>query len=45
MNVRPYRGILPQLGPGAWIDPTAVVIGDVELGADVSVWPMSVIRG
>jgi carbonic anhydrase/acetyltransferase-like protein (isoleucine patch superfamily) len=45
MAIRPYRGISPTLGPGAWIDPTAVVIGDVELGADASVWPLVLIRG
>jgi carbonic anhydrase/acetyltransferase-like protein (isoleucine patch superfamily) len=45
MAIRPYRGILPTLGPGAWIDETAVVIGDVELGADASVWPLVLIRG
>ncbi|MGI9245340.1 MAG: gamma carbonic anhydrase family protein [Steroidobacteraceae bacterium] len=45
MSVRPYRGVLPKLGPGAWIDETAVVIGDVELGEDASVWPLVLIRG
>ena len=45
MPTRPYRGILPRLAPGAWVDPAALVIGDVELGADVSIWPMAVVRG
>jgi carbonic anhydrase/acetyltransferase-like protein (isoleucine patch superfamily) len=45
MAIRPYRGILPVLGPGAWIDETAQVIGQVELGEDVSVWPFVLIRG
>jgi carbonic anhydrase/acetyltransferase-like protein (isoleucine patch superfamily) len=27
------------------VDPAALVIGDVELGADTSVWPMAVVRG
>jgi carbonic anhydrase/acetyltransferase-like protein (isoleucine patch superfamily) len=45
MPARPYRGIHPKLAPGAYIDPAAVVIGDVELGADASVWPMAVVRG
>jgi carbonic anhydrase/acetyltransferase-like protein (isoleucine patch superfamily) len=45
MPLRPYRGIRPTLGPGAWVDEAAVVIGDVELGADVSIWPMAVVRG
>lgn len=45
MAIRSYRGMTPTLGPGAWVDPTAVVIGDVELGADASVWPLVLIRG
>jgi len=45
MPVRPYRGAHPRLAPGAWVDPAATVIGDVELGADVSIWPMAVVRG
>ena len=45
MPARPYRGINPKLAPGVYIDPAAVVIGDVELGADVSIWPMAVVRG
>lgn len=28
-----------------WIAPSAVVVGDVTLGDDVSVWPTAVIRG
>jgi carbonic anhydrase/acetyltransferase-like protein (isoleucine patch superfamily) len=45
MPTRAYRDILPRLGPGAWVDPAALVIGDVELGEDVSIWPMAVVRG
>jgi carbonic anhydrase/acetyltransferase-like protein (isoleucine patch superfamily) len=45
MPTRPYRGIEPRLGAGVYVDSTALVIGDVELGEDVSVWPMVVIRG
>jgi len=45
MPTRPYRGVHPTLEDGAWIDPTALVIGDVELGQDVSIWPMAVLRG
>ena len=35
----------PQLGARVYIDPTACVSGSVSLGDDVSVWPMTVIRG
>ena len=43
--VRPFKGMLPKLGAGVFIADTARVIGDVELGADVSIWFGSVLRG
>ncbi|MFP8966757.1 gamma carbonic anhydrase family protein [Pokkaliibacter sp. CJK22405] len=45
MKIRTFRGVTPTLGERVMVDDSAVVIGDVELGADVSVWPMAVIRG
>jgi carbonic anhydrase/acetyltransferase-like protein (isoleucine patch superfamily) len=45
MPTRPYRGIHPTLEQGVFIDPTALVIGDVVLGRDASIWPMAVVRG
>jgi len=45
MAIRTYRGISPALGSGAWIDSTALVIGDVVLGEDVSIWPLVLVRG
>ena len=36
---------MPQIAPSAYIDPAAVVIGDVSIGEDSSVWPCAVIRG
>lgn len=44
-NIRPWRGVLPTLGQRVYIDPAAVVIGQVTLGDDSSVWPAAVIRG
>lgn len=43
--IRPYAGVLPRLGERVYVDPQACVIGRVEIGADSSVWPMTVIRG
>jgi carbonic anhydrase/acetyltransferase-like protein (isoleucine patch superfamily) len=43
--IRTYRGIAPTLGAGAYVDEQAALIGDVTLGADASMWPMSVARG
>ena len=45
MTIRKFKNKQPQVGCDVYIDETAVVIGDVILGDDVSVWPMSVIRG
>ncbi len=43
--LRTYQGMQPQLGERVYIDPASVVIGDVVMGDDCSVWPMTVIRG
>ena len=45
MNIRPYMNSLPRLGANVYVDPAAVVIGDVELGDDASIWPFAVARG
>ena len=36
---------VPDIHPDAFIHPDAVVIGDVRVGADSSVWPGAVLRG
>ncbi len=45
MAVKAYQDKTPKLGQGVYVDETAVVIGDVALGDDVSIWPMAVLRG
>jgi len=44
-SLRNYNGITPRLGQRVYVDPAASVIGDVELGDDVSIWPGAVLRG
>ncbi len=44
-GLRAYKGVSPKLGARVYVDPAATVIGDVELGDDVSVWPGAVLRG
>jgi carbonic anhydrase/acetyltransferase-like protein (isoleucine patch superfamily) len=44
-SVRTFNNITPTLGDKVFIDPAAVVIGDVHLGDNTSVWPCAVIRG
>ena len=43
--LRPYRGQLPLVHPTAFIDTSAQLIGDVEVGEESSVWMCAVIRG
>jgi gamma-carbonic anhydrase len=43
--LRPYRGVSPRVHPSAFIDDSAQVIGDVEIGEESSVWMCAVVRG
>lgn len=43
--IHPYRGVVPRVHPTAFVEASAHVIGDVELGEDASVWFCSVLRG
>jgi carbonic anhydrase/acetyltransferase-like protein (isoleucine patch superfamily) len=43
--IRSYRGRWPQIAASAYIDPAAVIIGEVAIGEHASVWPNVVIRG
>ncbi len=45
MPIVPYKDKSPQFGREIFVDPTAVVIGDVVLGDNVNVWPGAVLRG
>jgi carbonic anhydrase/acetyltransferase-like protein (isoleucine patch superfamily) len=45
MNIRSHKGVHPKIAEDVYVDPTSVIIGDVEIGARSSVWPMVVIRG
>ncbi|WP_370980495.1 gamma carbonic anhydrase family protein [Agaribacterium sp. ZY112] len=43
--VRNFAGSSPQIEASVFVDKSAVIIGDVEIGADSSVWPCAVVRG
>ncbi|GHB31607.1 gamma carbonic anhydrase family protein [Salinicola rhizosphaerae] len=45
MTIRTFQGVTPSLGERVFVDETSVVLGDVALGDDCSVWPMASIRG
>src|ERR671912_765609 len=43
--LRQYKGMTPRVDPGAYIDESAQVIGDVQIGPEASVWMNAVVRG
>ena len=43
--IRSYQGKLPIIGRDCYVDQSAQLIGDVELGAQASVWMNAVLRG
>lgn len=45
MPVYPFAGKWPQVDASAWIAPGAQISGDVEIGADSSMWYNVVVRG
>jgi len=45
MSIRSFKDTHPQIDATAYIDEAAVVIGDVIIGEETSVWPMAVLRG
>jgi len=44
MNLIPFNGKTPRVHPTAFVAPTAVLIGDVEVGAESSIWFGAVLR-
>lgn len=45
MNIRPFKQYTPNIHSSCMVDESAVVIGQVELAEDVSIWPTAVLRG
>ena len=45
MSIRNFENHSPVIDESAFIDESAVVIGNVKIDADVSVWPLTTIRG
>jgi len=45
MSIRTYKNIHPTLANTAWIDESAVVIGQCTLEEHVSIWPNATLRG
>ncbi|MCS6875082.1 MAG: gamma carbonic anhydrase family protein [Acidobacteriota bacterium] len=45
MIIKPFRNITPRISKTAFIAENAVIIGDVEIGEQASIWYNTVIRG
>jgi carbonic anhydrase/acetyltransferase-like protein (isoleucine patch superfamily) len=43
--IRPFRGNVPRVHATAYIDDSAQIIGDVDIGGESSVWMCAVVRG
>ena len=43
--IRSYKGISPRIASSAFVEASAQIIGDVEIGANSSVWFNCVLRG
>ena len=43
-NIRTFEGFNPTIGERVLIDPSSVVLGDLTIGDDVSIWPNCSIR-
>jgi carbonic anhydrase/acetyltransferase-like protein (isoleucine patch superfamily) len=43
--IRSYKGISPKIPDTCYVDQSAQVIGDVELGENASIWMNAVVRG
>jgi len=42
---RSYHDVSPKIGNDVYIDPSAVLVGDITLADDVSIWPLVAARG
>jgi len=45
MTVISFNGLTPAVHEGAWVAPDAIIIGDVRVGRNSSVWFKTVLRG
>ncbi|WP_426752211.1 gamma carbonic anhydrase family protein [Myxococcus sp. Y35] len=45
MALRTFRGMSPRVHPGCFVDDSAQLVGDIEVGEDSSIWFNCVLRG
>lgn len=44
-NIKPFKGILPKIGKNTYIDSSSVLVGDILIKDEVSIWPLVAARG
>ncbi|BBO91813.1 gamma carbonic anhydrase family protein [Desulfosarcina ovata] len=42
--ITPFQGRVPQIGASVWIDPSARLIGNVQVADGASIWPGAILR-
>lgn len=45
MPIRKFKGKLPEFGKDCFVDESAVLVGDIVCGDEVSIWPLVAARG
>jgi carbonic anhydrase/acetyltransferase-like protein (isoleucine patch superfamily) len=45
MSIRSFKGKIPSFGANCYIDESAVLVGDIQCGDEVSIWPLVAARG
>ena len=45
MTIRKFRNTQPEIHSSVFVDETALVLGNVKIAEDSSIWPLTVIRG
>jgi carbonic anhydrase/acetyltransferase-like protein (isoleucine patch superfamily) len=44
-NIRAFKGISPNIGENTYIDDSSVLVGDIKIGDNTSIWPLVAARG
>lgn len=45
MTIRTYKNVSPTIGANTYIDESSVIVGDVTIHDDASIWPLVAARG
>lgn len=45
LNIRPFKNISPNIGKECYVDPSAILIGNITIDEESSIWPLVAARG